>query len=125
MSVMIMIVIVIIPIAIGAPAVLILIPPTTSVGPAIFARFAQFFPPVLGLFAVPSMMFRGFMKLVIGLNDATLAVITIGFDDWSAGQGHQADQYGATEHTFEEAPSFRIALTIHQPLLASAFSHAV
>jgi hypothetical protein len=71
------IVIVVIPIPIGMPTTAVFVPPTMPLIPAAFPRFAQFVPRMLGLSAVPAMMFRGFVQSVVRLGDAALATIVV------------------------------------------------
>jgi hypothetical protein len=69
------VVIVIVPIAIRAPAVSVFVPPAMAVVPAPGARFRQFVAILRNLWAVPTMMFGGFVKLVVRPDDALLAVV--------------------------------------------------
>jgi len=73
--VLVAVVIVIIPIAIGTPTAAVFIPPAVTLSPAAFARFAQFIPRMVGLPAVPAVMFDGFVKFVIRLGDPSLAFV--------------------------------------------------
>ena len=70
----IVVVVVIVPIAVGAPTIGILIPPAVPVIPAVSAGFGEFMAPVFGLFAANTVMLDGFVKVVVGLADALLAV---------------------------------------------------
>ena len=69
------VVIVIVPVTIGAPAVAVFIPPAMAVLPTPGACFRQFVAVLRGLRAVPAMVLDCFMKFVIRVGDALLAVI--------------------------------------------------
>jgi hypothetical protein len=71
------IVIVVIPIAIGVPPVAVFVPPTVSLPPAAFARLMQLVPRMLGLSAVPAVIFDGFVEFVVRLGNAALAMIIV------------------------------------------------
>jgi len=75
MIVVVVLVIVIVPIAIRAPAVSVFIPPAAAVFPAPGASLRQFVAVLRDLWAVPSMMLGGFVKLVVRPDDALLAVV--------------------------------------------------
>lgn len=75
---MVVIVVVVIPIAIGVPAVSFHVPPAVAMLPAIFASFAQFMARMLGLFAVPAMVFHGFVNAMVGAYDSLLAIVRFG-----------------------------------------------
>jgi len=70
-----MFVIVVVPIMLGTPAVAVFIPPAMAVLPAPGAGFRQFMAILRRLWAVPTMMFGGFMELVIRAGDPLLAVV--------------------------------------------------
>jgi hypothetical protein len=73
------VVVMIVPVAIVVPAMAVLIPPAMAFVPASFAGFVQFMPRMLGLPAVPAVVFRSFMQLVVCLGNAPLAsVVTFG-----------------------------------------------
>ncbi len=69
------IVIVIIPVALGAPTVAVFIPPAMVAGVAILACFVELTASLVGLTAVATMVFNGFMKTMIGPGNALLATI--------------------------------------------------
>jgi hypothetical protein len=71
------VVIAIIPVVLGAPAMLVLIPPAMLLPPAALARFVQFAALVVGLAAVAPVAFDGFVQLVLGMSDATLAAVDV------------------------------------------------
>jgi hypothetical protein len=71
------IVIVVIPITVGMPAVAVFVPPTMSLVPAAFPRFAQFVPRMVRLPAVPAVIFDSFVQPVVRLGDAALATIIV------------------------------------------------
>jgi predicted short-subunit dehydrogenase-like oxidoreductase (DUF2520 family) len=89
-----MIVIVIIPIAVCTPAMAILIPPAVVMLPTPRASGGQFFAPVSSVGTVPAMMFRSFVQLMVGLDDAFLAIV-IGTENRSAsGKKNRAEGKG-------------------------------
>jgi len=69
------VVIVIIPIAIRVPPAAIFVPPTMAFSPTAFARLAQFVACMVGLPAIPTVMFGGFVKPVVRFRDAALATV--------------------------------------------------
>jgi hypothetical protein len=56
---------------------LVLIPPAMLLPPAALARFVQFAALVVGLAAVAPVAFDGFVQLVLGMSDATLAAVDV------------------------------------------------
>jgi hypothetical protein len=69
------VVIVVIPVTLGAPTMLVFIPPATIVAPTIVARLAQFASRVICLAAVATVVFNSFVKMMIRLGDAMLAIV--------------------------------------------------
>lgn len=69
------VVIVVVPVAIGAPATPVFIPPAMAVFPTPGAGFRQFVAPPGGLRAVPTVPFGSFVELVVGADNAALAVV--------------------------------------------------
>jgi hypothetical protein len=69
------IMIVIIPVALGAPTVAVFIPPAMVAGVAVLAGFVELTASLVGLTAVATMVFNGFMKTMIGPGNALLATI--------------------------------------------------
>ena len=76
--------IVIIPVTIGVPTVVIFAPPTMAMLPAIFAGFVKFTTVSGGFWAVPAVVFHGFVKPVVDPRDTLLAVIVVGAENRSA-----------------------------------------
>src|ERR1700737_1182926 len=72
------VVIVIIPVALGAPTMLVFIPPTMIVAPAVVARLAQFASRMVRLLAFAPMALDRFMEMMIRLRDSLLATIASG-----------------------------------------------
>jgi hypothetical protein len=70
-------VVVFVPIALGVPAVFVLVPPAMLFAPATLARGVQFAAFVIGLAAVASVMFNGFVELVLLMGDAALAAVGV------------------------------------------------
>lgn len=114
------IVVMIVPITLGVPASLVFVPPAMAVRPAILPRFVEFMPPMLGLLAVPAMTLDGFVQLVVGLDNAVLAIVAVRIRDRRSGKRHQAKQRGKTEYSFEKSPSLRIVRIFHFALPGSA-----
>jgi hypothetical protein len=112
------IVVVVVPVVIGMPTVLVFIPPTMSVIPAIFARFVQFMPGLISLFAFASMMLDGFMKMMIGPGDATLAIVVIGTQTRCAGEEQEPRQRSAGQHYFSDGENSRQKFGLH-PVVSS------
>jgi hypothetical protein len=75
---MVVIVVVVIPVTISVPAMVIFAPPAMAVLPAIFAGFVKFTTVFGGFWAVPAVVFHGFMEPVVGPCDTLLAVIVVG-----------------------------------------------
>jgi hypothetical protein len=69
------IMIIVIPITFRMPAMLVFIPPFMFGIPAALARFVQLFAPMLSLLTLLAMMLDRFVQLVIGLRNASLAVV--------------------------------------------------
>jgi hypothetical protein len=67
-------VIVLIPV-LGPPLVRIFIPPAMAVIPAPRTRGVQFPAPLFRFRAVPAVLFRGFVQLVIGMDDFLLTIV--------------------------------------------------
>lgn len=68
-----MFVILIAPVAFCAPAMLVLIPPPVIATPAMLASFMQVVACVFGLRTSIPMVLDGFMQVVIGFCDSTMA----------------------------------------------------
>jgi hypothetical protein len=75
---MVVIVVVVIPVTISVPAMVIFVPPAMAMLPAIFAGFVKFTTVFGGFWAVPAVVFHGFVKPVVGPCDTFLAVIVVG-----------------------------------------------
>ena len=69
------VVIVVVPVTIGSPAVAVFIPPAMTVLPAPGACLGQFVAILCGLRAVPAVVLDCFMKFVIRVGYALLAVV--------------------------------------------------
>jgi hypothetical protein len=112
------IVVVVVPIAVGVPTMPAFIPPTVRMAPAIFARFVQFMPSLIGLFAFAPVMLDGFMKTMIGPGDAPLAIVVIAAQTRRAGEEQKARQRGARQHYFPDSKNSRLKFGLH-PVLSS------
>jgi hypothetical protein len=115
---MIAVVIVVVPVAIGMPTMLVFIPPTMSAAPAIFARFVQFAPSLIRLFAFAPMTLDGFMKMMIRPRNAPLASVVIGAQTRSAGEEQKSRQRGTRQHYFPGSNNSEAKFGLH-PVLSS------
>jgi hypothetical protein len=112
------VVIVVVPIVLGVPTMLVLIPPAMGAVPAILARFVQFVPSLISLFAFAAVVLDGFMKTVIGPADATLAIVVVGAQARCAGEEQKARQRSAGQHYFPDRKNSRLKFGLH-PVLSS------
>jgi hypothetical protein len=112
------IVVVVVPIAVGVPTMLVFIPPAMGAVPAILARFVQFMPRMIRLFAFAAVMLDGFMKTMIGPGDAFLASVVIGAQTRCAGEEQKARQRGTRQHYFPDSKNSRLKFGVH-PVLSS------
>jgi hypothetical protein len=110
------IVVVVVPIAFGAPAMLVFIPPTMIATPAIFTSLVQFMASVFRLTALAAMMLDGFMKTMVGLGDAPLAVIVIGAQTRGAGKEQESGQRGASQSNLARSKNSRSECSLHSVL---------
>src|ERR1700687_54160 len=110
------IVIVIIPVAVGAPTMLVFIPPAVRAAPATLTRFVQLMASFVRLAAVASMMLDGFMKTMIRLGDAFLAIVIIGAQTRSAGEEQESRQSGTGQRYFSRSQNSR-QFCLHPVLL--------
>jgi hypothetical protein len=112
------IVVVVVPIAVRVPTMLVFVPPAMRVAPAIFARFVQFVPSLIGLSAFASVMLDGFMKTMIRPGDAPLAIVVIAAQTRRAGEEQEARQRGTRQHYFPDSKNSRLKFGLH-PVLSS------
>jgi hypothetical protein len=70
-------VVVFVPIALGVPAVCVFIPPAMLLAPATLARCMQLAAFVIGLSAIASMMFDGFVEFMFLMGDVALAAVDV------------------------------------------------
>jgi hypothetical protein len=70
-----MIVIAVVPVPLCSPATLMLVPPAMTTAPASLADFMKVMTSLVRLPALPAVPFNRFVKLVIGVRNATLAVV--------------------------------------------------
>ncbi|HEY1481890.1 MAG TPA: hypothetical protein VGF19_04120 [Candidatus Acidoferrum sp.] len=99
------IVVVVIPVTIGVPAVIVFIPPTMAVLPAIFAGFVKFTTIFGGFGAIPAVVFYSLVKAVIDPSDAFLAIIVIGAENRSAKGEEERAKSCSSEKTFGQLPT--------------------
>jgi hypothetical protein len=69
------VVIVVIPIPLGMPTMRIFVPPSVTLVPAALPRLVQFMPPSLCLLTRASVVFNGFMQIMVGPFDSPLAIL--------------------------------------------------
>jgi membrane glycosyltransferase len=84
--------VVVVPVMIRAPSVGFDVPPSVAVIPTIFARLVQFVTRMLGLAAVPAVMFDRFVEMMICLFGPMLAFRLAGTDTWCAGEKQKTSQ---------------------------------
>jgi hypothetical protein len=84
--------VVVVAVVIRAPSVGFDVPPSVAVIPTIFPRFVQFVTRMLGLAAVPTVMFDRFMEVMIGPFCPVLAFRLAGTDTWCAGEEQKTSQ---------------------------------
>jgi hypothetical protein len=78
--------VVVVPVVIRAPSVGFDVPPSVAVIPTIFPRFVQFVTRMLGLAAVPTVMFDRFVDVMICPFCPMLAFRLVGTDTRYAGE---------------------------------------
>ena len=97
------VVIVVIPVALGAPTMLVFIPPTMIVAPAVVARLAQFASRMVRLLAFAPVALDRFMEMMIRLRDSLLATVAIGAQTRRAAEKEKSRQRSAGERCFSRA----------------------
>jgi hypothetical protein len=90
-AVVVVIMVVIVPITLVVPAMAVFIPPAVGMFPAVRAGFGQFVTPMLGFRTVPTMVFHGFVQLVICVRGTFLAFI-LGANSGSGSEGNDRCQ---------------------------------
>ncbi len=90
MVIVVAIVVVVIPIPIRVPAMFVLIPPSMTGAPAALSRFVQLAALAIGLLALVAVVLDGFVQLVIGIHNASLAIV--GPQLWRAGEHEKTNQ---------------------------------
>lgn len=86
------IVVVVIPIAIRMPATFVFIPPSMTGAPAALPRFVQLVARAIGLPTLVAVVLDGFVQLVIGVRNASLAIVAIGPQRRRAGEHKKTSQ---------------------------------
>jgi len=86
-------IIVVVPIVVGTPPVLVFIPPSVIRGPTALPLFVQDVAPFRCLLTLTliAVVLDGFVQIVIGFRDASLAVV-ISAQSWSACKHDQSGQ---------------------------------
>ncbi|MGB8321718.1 MAG: hypothetical protein WCE52_02030 [Candidatus Acidiferrum sp.] len=105
------IVIVVIPVTIGVPTMVIFIPPTMAMLPAIFAGFVKFTAVFGSFWAVPAVVFYGFVKVVIGPCDAFLTIVVIGTESRRAKGEEERAKSCSSQETFGRLPTETVILS--------------
>jgi hypothetical protein len=113
-AIVIAIMVMIVPVAIGVPAMAVFIPPFVVPAPASLAGLMQVVARVVRLLAVPAMMFNSFVEPVIGLGNATLAVIVIGDSARSSSEEQESAQCGRGQYRFPEPFDTSLLKSGHQ-----------
>jgi hypothetical protein len=110
------VVIVIVPVAVGAPTMAIFIPPAMAVIPAILARFAQLGARMIRLPALASMMLDRFVKTMVSLGNAVLAIV-IRAQTRSACEEQESRQRRTGQRDFSRPENSRLQFCLHPVLL--------
>jgi hypothetical protein len=108
------VVIMIVPVAIGVPAMAVFIPPLVVRAPATLAGFVQFVTRVVGLFAIPAMMFNSFVQPVIGPGNAMLALAFVGRRARSSRKEQESAQRGRGQYRFPEQLEIFLLNRVHE-----------
>src|SRR6267154_2055971 len=116
------IVIVIIPVTVRAPTVTVFIPPATIAGVAILAGFVELTASLVGLAAVATMVFNGFMETMIGPGNALLAIV-VGAQTRSASEEQKSRQCSSDQRDFSCSKNSRLKFCLH-PILSSILNEA-
>src|SRR5712671_328927 len=116
------IVIVIIPVAVRAPTVTVFIPPAVIAGVAILAGFVELTASLVGLAAVATMVFNGFMETMIGPGNALLAIV-VGAQTRSASEEQKSRQCSSDQRDFSCSKNSRLKFCLH-PILSSILNEA-
>lgn len=95
--VIIMVVVVIVPIVIRTPPMLVFIPPSVIRGPAALPLFMQDVTPFRCLLALVAVVLDGFVQIVVGFGDASLAVV-VSAQSWSACKYEKSGQRRPGDH---------------------------
>jgi hypothetical protein len=111
------VVIVIIPVALGAPTMLVFIPPTMIVAPAVVARLAQLASCMVRLLALAPMALDRFMEMMIRLRDSLLATVAIGAQTRRAAEKEKSRQRSAGERYFSRPKNSGLKFCLHPVLL--------
>jgi hypothetical protein len=109
--------IVIVPVTLGAPAMLIFVPPAMSAVPAILAGFAQLGARMVGLPALASMVLDGFVKTMVSLGDAVLAIVVIGAQTRSPAEEQESGQRRTSQRDLSHPENSRLQFCLHSVLL--------
>lgn len=83
--------IVVVPIPLGPPAMAIFIPPAVIRPPAPLALFAQFVTRIVGLRALVSIVFDGFVQPVVGPRNPALTIV-VRLRPWNRGNHQKTGQ---------------------------------
>jgi hypothetical protein len=94
--VLIAVVVVLVPIAVSVPLMVVFIPPTMIGRVAALTLLMQLVSPVLGLTALSTVVFDGFVKVVVNLGDALLAIIGV-HERNSDGEREKSCEHGGYE----------------------------
>ena len=111
-----MVVVMIVPIVLRTPAMTVFIPPFVIPAPAIFARLMQLVARILRLWTVPSMMFRSFVKPVVGLHKAMPARIVIRSSTRCRSKKQYSAQCSGGQHSLPDQSDTSSQKRLHQSI---------
>jgi hypothetical protein len=110
------VVVVIIPVPVGVPAMAVFIPPFVELAPAKLTRLMQLMPRTLRLWTVPAMMFRSFVKPVVGPDQAMSASIVVRNSTRSCAKQQHSSQRRRGQYNFPDQPRPYSQKRLHQSI---------
>jgi hypothetical protein len=111
-----MVVVMIVPIVLCMPAMTVFIPPFVILAPAILPRFMQLVARILRLWTVPSMMFRSFVKPVVGLRKPMPARIVIRNSTRCCSKKQDSAQCSCGQHSPPDQSDTSTQKRLHQSI---------
>jgi hypothetical protein len=107
------IVVVIIPITVMMPAVFVHLPPLVVLSPAAFTRLMQLVAPVIRLVAVVSVVFDGFVEIVVRVCNPPPATVVISGCAGRTRKQEHGSQHSCRRHLLSEGYYFRVTWYLH------------